>query len=925
MRYIIRLLCSVSLAFFIFTGMSWAEPRCVAVYYGHDLPEEALYIYDWLIVDPDGLSMERLKERFYIENRRARLIAYVSVGELEQHRQYFRDASREWFLGENRAWNSMIADLRRQAYRKFLLQKVIVPAMEQGFDGVFLDTMDSYQLVLKEEEWAEYERAEIELVEEIRRLFPEGLIVMNRGFEILDHVHTMVDGFLVEGLFRGIELENKGYREVGEEERDWLLERLQKVKAYGLPVVVLDYLSPSMRELARQTARKIAGLGFIPYVSDYELSTIGVGGCELIPRRVLLLYNSEAQPERSFTEVHRFVQMPLEYLGFVPVLYDIKNGLPEAYLADRYAGVVVWTGRLVDYSAFHSWVVEKIEEGLRVFFMDDFGFPADSSLLEPLGIGLVRAGTTGIKTLRVRKTLLSFFEAEPSVASTVPALMPSKARRILVMADEDGTESVPFAMTPWGGYALDGALIVKEFEAWVYDPFEVFKEVFPQGFMAVPDVTTEVGRRILTAHIDGDSFFGHADFDIRRNLGEVIRDEVLKEFRLPHTVSVVEAEVAPWGLHGQMAERLEAVARSIFSLSNVEPASHSMSHPYYWKALIYGDSGEDGSPPEGYNLPVPDYRFSLERDIDGSIEYINQRLTPEDKPVRAFLWTGDCLPNPEAIGHTYRLGVYNVNGGDTYITEANPFLVYISPMGVDREGYFQVYAPVQNENLYTNEWTGPHYGYSNVIQTFELTESPRRLKPVSIYYHFYSAQKVASLKALKEVYRWAMSQELNPMYLSEYAQRVFEFRTMGFARLLDGRVIVRGDHTLRTLRVDRKAGVPDLELSRGVVGYREWRDVVYIHLDGSGDYMIVSRKDPKEGFRLIEANGQVVFQERKDDSISIGLRSHMPLEFSIEKGGCSISVEGGRVETRTKEKEVLYRVPDSTEATIRARCKGQVR
>ncbi len=922
MTYIIRLLCSVSLVLLVFTGVTRAESPCVGVYYGHDLPEEALYLYDWLIVDPDSFSMEALKERFYIKNRRARLIAYVSVGELEPQREYFKDASKEWFIGENRAWGTTVVDLRKPAYRRFLLERVVKPAMEQGFDGVFLDTLDSYRLALKEDEWAEYEKAELELIQEIRRRYPSRLIVINRGFELLDSVHHIVDAILVEGLFYGIDTEKMTYREVPEEERGWLVERLEKAKRYGLPVIVLDYIEPSRRELAREAAKRIARLGFIPYISDYELSTIGVGNCELIPRRVLLLYNSDVQTERSLTEVHRFVQLPLEYLGFVPVLYDIKNGLPEGYLADRYAGAVVWVGRLIDYRAFHKWTVEKIKEGLRIFFIDDFGFPAERKLLEPLGIGLISSGTLGLRPLQVKKTLLPFFEAEPSVASTVPALMPSSGRKVLVVEDEDGTESVPFAITPWGGYALDGALIVKEFEAWVYDPFEVLKEVFPRRPVAVPDVTTENGRRILTAHIDGDSFFGNADFDATRNLGEIVRDEILERFSFPHTVSVIEGELAPWGLYPEKAERLEEVARSIFALPNVEPASHSWSHPFYWKALIYGTAE---AKEVRYNLSIQGYRFSLERDIEGSIKYINKRLVPEDKPVRVFLWTGDCLPNEEALRMTYRLGVYNVNGGDTHITRVNPFLVYVSPMGVNRGEHFQVYSPVQNENLYTNEWTGPYYGYSNVIQTFELTDSPRRLKPVGIYYHFYSAQKIASLRALKSVYRWAMEQKLNPMFLSEYAQRVLEFRTMAFARLLDGGLVVRADSSLKTLRIDREAGFPDLERSRGIVGYMERGDVIYLHLDGSGDYKIVLKKDKPEGFRLIESNGQVVLYERKDGSISIGLRSYMPLEFSIEKTGCTVSIEGGEFETGKKEKEVFYRLPSSTKAVIRARCKGQVR
>ena len=64
----------------------------------------------------------------------------------------------------------------------------------------------------------------------------------------------------------------------------------------------------------------------------------------------------------------------------------------------------------------------------------------------------------------------------------------------------------------------------------------------------------------------------------------------------------------------------------------------------------------------------------------------------------------------------------------------------------------QVYAPVINENVYTNLWTGPYYGFRRVLETFALTESPRRLKPIDVYYHFYSGAKVAGQQAWAEVY-----------------------------------------------------------------------------------------------------------------------------------------------------------------------------
>jgi len=84
---------------------------------------------------------------------------------------------------------------------------------------------------------------------------------------------------------------------------------------------------------------------------------------------------------------------------------------------------------------------------------------------------------------------------------------------------------------------------------WVYNPFKIFEQVFKREQFPIPDTTTENGRRILTAQIDGEGFYGNAEFNPLKTTGEVIRDEILKAFPIPHSVSIIEAEIAPWGLY----------------------------------------------------------------------------------------------------------------------------------------------------------------------------------------------------------------------------------------------------------------------------------------------------------------------------------------------------------------------------------------
>lgn len=451
-------------------------------------------------------------------------------------------------------------------------------------------------------------------------------------------------------------------------------------------------------------------------------------------------------------------------------------------------------------------------------------------------------------------------------------------------------------------------------ELWAVDPVMLFRLLFKPSF-PVPDVTTENGRRLLTAHIDGDSFFGDSEFAPSKTTGEVIRDSILKVYKIPHTVSVIEGEVAPWGLYPERSKRLEKIARGIFALPYVEAASHSFSHPFFWKK----SHAERVKKKEyGTNLPIKGYRFDTEREIAGSVNYINRRLVSNGKRVRVFLWSGDCLPSKEALQITYQLGIYNVNGGDTTITNQAPFLSHISPMGINLGGYFQVYAPIQNENVYTNLWHGPYYGYINIISSFKLTDRPRRIKPISIYYHFYSGQKLASFKALKDVYNWALSQEINPVFLSEYAQKVLEFRDTVLAK--DGGCwIIRNGGSLRTIRMDEPV-FPVLSRTRGVVGYKKINNSLYIHLDGSGNYRICFGKRQK-GFYLYDANARISKFKRGKKKVFIKLKGYLPVDFRVVPSGCRVSVKGGAYTKNIEMGRWHYSFKRSKEVSIEAICK----
>ena len=98
-----------------------------------------------------------------------------------------------------------------------------------------------------------------------------------------------------------------------------------------------------------------------------------------------------------------------------------------------------------------------------------------------------------------------------------------------------------------------------------------------------------------------------------------------------------------------------------------------------------------------------------------------------------------------------------------------------------------------------SDWRGPFYGgFRDVIDTFKRTESPRRLKPVNIYYHFYSASRIGALRALREVYDWSVAQPLHDMTASEFAKLTRDSRATRILQTDERSWCVVNDGKLRT-------------------------------------------------------------------------------------------------------------------------------
>lgn len=855
--------------------------QSIAFYYADHLPANELSIFERVVVEPSNVSANELKR---LQQHGSEVYAYVSIGEARREKTWFYDVAHEWEIGQNEAWNSAVMDLSNKKWKNFIIEHLVAGLTEKSYSGIFLDTLDSFHLVAKTpQQIKQQKQGLIQIIQELHQRFPKLKLLLNRGFDVIDDVHSIVDGVVVESLFQTWDGSTATYKPVPDIDQNWLLEKLKAMKqAYHLPIYVIDYVAPNKRDLARQTAKKIVDAGFVPWVSTPALNSLGVSQLEIVPRKMIVLYDSK-ESELAYSQAHRYLASPLEYMGYVVEYVDIRQALPAFPLFGRYAGIVAWfrAGARDAPIQSRSWLKQQMDAGMPVAFLNSFGFEPDKAFLNHLGLQAV--STKIKKPVRItHKDELAHMEVQPRALSRnlLPIVAVSPDVKVHESIEDMNHVRMDTVLTaPWGGVALAPYVLDERLDGnalWRLDIFKFLKQALHMKSMPVFDTTTENGLRLLMTHIDGDGIASYADMQNRPLAIQVIYDDILRKYPWPVTVSLITSEIESKGLYPDRAKEMQIIARKIFALDNVEIASHTYSHPFNW-ARAGIDKHE--------HLDILGYRYSLEKEIFGSVNFINQHLAPKNKRVKVFLWSGDALPGEQALAMVKSIGLKNMNGGNTTASHLHPSLTNVSSMMRPVGGQLQIYAPVMNENVYTNEWTGPFYGFSRVIQTFQFTDLPRRLKPIDIYYHFYSGSEYASLIALEEIYDWSLKQQVLPVWVSEYVDKVEAYAHAVTAKRLDGAWVLQVPKALKTLRINKDLGWPDLQHSQGVAGMDALQQGRYVHLSGldHGLYVLKFQNRRPEQAYLLRANAMLNQWDVKGKTIHFRMKGHMPIKFAMSQ------------------------------------------
>lgn len=825
----------------------WAraeEPAGVrtAFYYGSELPDALVDHYDRVVVDPDHVAAPTA-----YSGSRARLLAYLSLGEVGPHRVWRGDVPQVCFMGRNPAFQGNVVDVRRPEWKRFVIERLVEPLWKRGFRGFFLDTLDSHELFLKTPSERQAARqALIALISEIERRHPGAILVANRGFDLLPALGSKLDGIAAESLFRGYDAGTKRYVAVSEPDRSWLDGRLAQARdQYGLPVVVIDYVPEGDTKLRRETALAIAKRGFMPWVATPSLDDFGVGAVEVVPRRVLILHDSPRTA--GLSRARRLVAPILEPLGYTVDDIDVSSQLPSDAAVRASAGVVVWVGGLSRERAesWGRWIRRQRARGVRFAFFESFGFEPSPDFLRSLGLEPTETPVAP-RRLAVTSPLVGFEAAAPlrSWDRLVYRADGVRAHTLLRVSDKAGHVADGVVVGDWGGVGFAPYVLADAPEythRWILDPAEFLRRALALPTLPVPDATTESGRRLTTVLVSGKGFSTASALPGNPPASEVIADSILARETLPVTLSMDPDTLRD--------EPSRAVARRLVALDHVEVAVSGASTV---EAI--------GKQPVVVSL-------------DASTSTAPGRLVPilEEPRVQPRFPEQDSL-------------------------------TLLLPLGVPVRGVFAALAPGASDLQYTEGFVSPFDRYRRAIDTFATDDAPRRLRPIGIRYSFFSGTQQASLRALRDVYASVRGQEILPVWVSEYAGVVRGFDEATVARRLDGGWEVARLGALRTLRWPNAGEWPDLEASEGVAGVRTVPQGRYLHLS-AGRVRIALRDAPPERVHLSHANARVRAWSFSRRGARVSLAGHLPVELVVRAGQaarCELRARGrvfpGRVD-----------------------------
>ena len=280
---------------YILQADSFAKPKASAV------EKLAASGREWIVLDPTYGNDVKWSPADLDTIREARpgrkIIAYISIGEAEDYRPYWKkewlkngkptNAAPAWLGEENPDWKGNFRVKYWHPDWQATMLPAIDSAMAQGFDGVYLDIVDAFEnWEFDGKDWIDdrpnpdtkqtYREDMVGWIKTIaasaRAKNPAALVIPQNASQLLEH-----DDFLATISAIGIEdLFTNGNKKQSASHTREVLANLKPLTAAGKPALVIEYPAKQERQAASQKLAKENHLTWL--ITDRNLTTLGTSG-----------------------------------------------------------------------------------------------------------------------------------------------------------------------------------------------------------------------------------------------------------------------------------------------------------------------------------------------------------------------------------------------------------------------------------------------------------------------------------------------------------------------------------------------------------------------------------------------------------------------------------------------------------------------
>jgi cysteinyl-tRNA synthetase, unknown class len=159
---------------------------------------------DLWVMDPHGLSSAQV----HALKKNKKLISYLSIGEAEGYRTYFKGLSKSIIGPENPLWKNNFTVQYWSEEWQSILDTQINSIVDQGFDGVFLDTIDVFDRFPDVKVKAvQMSKLIIRLSKLAKKRNRDFIVILQNGTHIIEYLSDMApliehsDGINLENVF----------------------------------------------------------------------------------------------------------------------------------------------------------------------------------------------------------------------------------------------------------------------------------------------------------------------------------------------------------------------------------------------------------------------------------------------------------------------------------------------------------------------------------------------------------------------------------------------------------------------------------------------------------------------------------------------------------------------------------------------------